>query len=157
MRLLCGLLASLLPACAATRGAARSAWNDCSSRGLERNVVVCDDQPFARLDCLGGNDTGCKAVRVRMVQPAATALYCAPGFALDKPADAANRKSIKFDLQLSPDQTQIWFSGGDLFGRSWQVYSPADGALTAFGGGEKWLQRELSRDDAARPLCGPAK
>lgn len=56
--------------------------------------------------------------------------------------------------ELSPDQTQVWFSGGDWLGRAWQAYSPANGTLTAPDGGSPWTHRVLSPGDT-RPLCGP--
>ena len=153
MRLL--VLLALLPACAATHPSVRPDWSGCISRAIERNLVLCDDQPFVELECLGGGDAGCKAVRVRTVRPPANRIYCAPGFKLDKPLDAANRKAIKFDLQLSPDQTQVWFSGGDLFNRAWHAYSPSSEVLGLPDGEGQWLQRELMPDDA-RSLCGAA-
>lgn len=146
------LLFVLLPACAASR----TRLSRCASRSIERNLVVCDDQAYAQVDCLGGADSACRAVRVRTLQPASTVIHCAPGFTLDQPADPANLASLKFRLALSPDQTQIWFSGGDWLGRSWQAFSPGASSIAALDGSGKWPSRELRPADVA-PLCGPAR
>ena len=146
------LLALTLSSGCATAGAG---WSRCAERSLTRGLLICDDRPYARIDCVGGTEGACKAVQVRTLEPAAVALYCAPGFALDKAAAPAERGAFKFNLQLSPDQSQVWFSGGDLFGRSWQAFSPADDALAAPDGSGRWLRRALPAGPGSSPLCAP--
>lgn len=134
-----------LVSCATIR---RTGWAGCTARSIEGNLLVCDDHAYAQLECLGGDEGGCKAVRVRTPGAGAAQIHCAPGFALDK----ADARGIKFFLELSPDQNQVWFKGGDFFGRSWTVYSPGERAIADANGANVWSRRDFSAGDA-RPVC----
>lgn len=145
-------LACCLALCAAGCATARGGgWNTCVARGIEGRFILCDDRVFAQLDCLGGGDDGCKAVTIR-VPGRPTQLYCAPGYSLDKPADDFTRNAVRFFLELSPDETQIWFKGGGFFGRSWQAWQPSSDTISGPDGDKPWSRRELKPGDT-QPLC----
>lgn len=128
----------------------RGGISNCFSLSVEKDAILCNGEPVAKVECFLPRQQTCTALAVSYPDGERVFLYRPAAF---DPAHPENSEADTDDFaqrpEIAEDATFIWFKRSDAYAGNWQAYDLGTGAL--YDVDARGMLEQKSRH-GARPL-----